>query len=130
MSGGGAQSAIVGASGDSELYAPYLESIGAAMVDKAGSPISDSVLGSMCWCPITNLDTADEAYEWNLGQYSDSQTRADSTWTKELSNDLATEYANYINELKLKDPEGNELILKNQKPVFIIRDHTMIILKM
>ena len=115
MSGGGAQSAIVGASGDSELYAPYLESIGAAMVDKAGSPISDSVLGSMCWCPITNLDTADEAYEWNLGQYSDSQTRADSTWTKELSNDLATEYANYINELKLKDPDGNELILEESE---------------
>lgn len=21
----------------------------------------------MCWCPITNLDIANEAYEWNMG---------------------------------------------------------------
>lgn len=29
MSGGGAQSALMGATGDSELYLPYLEAIGA-----------------------------------------------------------------------------------------------------
>ena len=57
MSGGGAQSAIVGASGDSALYEPYLEAIGAVQ------GVSDAILGSMDWCPITNLDTADEAYE-------------------------------------------------------------------
>lgn len=33
MSGGGEQSALVGATGDSELYKPYLEVIGALMVD-------------------------------------------------------------------------------------------------
>ena len=33
-SGGGAQSAIAGASGDSKLYYKYLEQIGAAMTDK------------------------------------------------------------------------------------------------
>lgn len=53
MSGGGAQSAIVGATGDSELYNNYLTAIGAV------EGISDAVAGSMCWCPITNLDTAD-----------------------------------------------------------------------
>ena len=31
----------------------------------------------MCWCPITNLDYADEAYEWNMGQFSTSDTRVD-----------------------------------------------------
>ena len=36
-SGGGAQSAILGASGNSELYNPYLEDIGASMVDKNGN---------------------------------------------------------------------------------------------
>lgn len=36
-SGGGAQSAIMGASGNSELYNPYLESIQAAMVDRNGN---------------------------------------------------------------------------------------------
>ena len=60
-SGGGAQSAILGASGDSDLYIPYLESIGAAIVDRNGNKLSDSIYGAMCWCPITSLDTADEA---------------------------------------------------------------------
>ena len=54
MSGGGAQSALMGSTGDSDLYNAYLEEIGAVM------GVSDAVLGSMCWCPITNLDTADE----------------------------------------------------------------------
>ena len=58
MSGGGAQSAIVGATGDSELYNDYLTAIGAV------EGVSDAVAGSMCWCPITNLDTADASYEW------------------------------------------------------------------
>ena len=61
MSGGGAQSALMGVTGDSELYTPYLEQIGAVMDQ------SDAVYGSMCWCPITNLDTADESYEWMMG---------------------------------------------------------------
>ncbi|MBO7444230.1 MAG: hypothetical protein J6T69_05380 [Methanobrevibacter sp.] len=60
-SGGGAQSAILGASGDSELYTPYLESIGAALIDRNGNKLSDSICGAMCWCPIISLDTADEA---------------------------------------------------------------------
>ena len=36
MSGGGAQSAVMGASGDSALYTPYLEAIGAAMTTATG----------------------------------------------------------------------------------------------
>ncbi len=111
-SGGGAQSALMGATGDSELYTDYLNSIGAAMVDKNGNTISDSVLGAMCWCPITNLDVADEAYEWNMGQFATSGTRADGTFTKELSNDLAKAYAEYINKLGLTDSNGNELKLE------------------
>ncbi|MBQ2669415.1 MAG: copper amine oxidase N-terminal domain-containing protein, partial [Clostridia bacterium] len=67
MSGGGAQSALIGATGNSDLYTPYLNAIGAA--DE-----KDDVKGSMCWCPITNLDIANEAYEWNMGS-----TRSDLT---------------------------------------------------
>lgn len=107
-SGGGAQSAIMGASGNSELYNPYLEGIQAAMVDKDGNALSNAIAGAMCWCPITNLDTADAAYEWNMGQY----VRSNNTFAGELSNDLASEYADYINELGLKDPNGNTLTLE------------------
>jgi hypothetical protein len=112
MSGGGAQSSIIGASGDSPLYTPYLKSIGAAMTDANGNALSDAVNGVMAWCPITSLDYADEAYEWNMGQYSTSGTRADGTFTAALSKDLATAFAEYINKLGIKDENGNILTLE------------------
>ncbi len=110
-SGGGAQSAIVGASGDSDLYTPYLTTLGAAMTDGDGNQLSDAVTGVMSWCPITSLDEANSAYEWNMGQFATTGTRAEGTWTKEYSNDLAEQFATYINDLNLKDENGNELIL-------------------
>ncbi len=101
MSGGGAQSALVGATGDSELYTPYLEAIGAVQ------EFSDAVAGSMCWCPITNLDYTDEAYEWNMGS-----TRTDlDEEMQALSDNMAEAFAKYINELGLTDSEGNVLVL-------------------
>lgn len=111
-SGGGAQSTVMGATGDSVLYFPYLESIGAAMYDADGEYISDAIRGVMAWCPITSLDYADEAYEWNMGQYASTGTRADDTWTSALSDDLAAAYANYINELGLTDEDGTILVLE------------------
>lgn len=101
MSGGGAQSVLLGATGDSELYTPYLETIGAV------SSASDAVAGTMAWCPITNLDYASEAYEWNLGV-----TRTDlSEDMQELSNAMAEQFALYINKLGLTDKNGNVLSL-------------------
>lgn len=101
MSGGGAQSALLGATGDSELYTPYLETIGAV------SGVSDAVAGTMAWCPITNLDYASEAYEWNLGV-----TRTGlSEDMQELSDAMAEQFSLYINELGLTDENGNSLIL-------------------
>ena len=114
-SGGGAQSAVLGASGDSALYFDYLASIGAAMYDEDGNYISDAICGAMCWCPITSLDYADEAYEWNMGQYMDSGIRAEGTWTKALSQDLAACYGEYLNQLGLKDEDGNALILEQSE---------------
>ena len=112
MSGGGAQTSVMGASGDSELYFPYLESIGAAMYDADGQYISDAVTGAMAWCPITSLDYADEAYEWNMGQFASTDTRAEGTFTSALSKDMATAYAEYINALGIKDENGNVLVLE------------------
>ena len=102
MSGGGAQSAVLGASGDSSLYDPYLEEIGAV------EGVSDAVDGAMCWCPITNLDEADEAYEWNLGV-----TRSDlSEEEQQISDQLAEAYADYINQAGFVDENGNSLTLE------------------
>lgn len=101
MSGGGAQSALMGSTGDSSLYDAYLDEIGAV------SGVSDSVLGSMCWCPITNLDSADEAYEWMMGV-----TRSGlSDEQQQISDKLAEAFATYINEAGIKDPAGVVLTL-------------------
>lgn len=101
MSGGGAQSALLGATGDSELYTPYLEAIGAV------SGVSDAVYGTMAWCPITNLDYASEAYEWNLG-VTRTYLSADM---QQLSDAMAEQFALYINELGLTDENENVLAL-------------------
>ena len=112
-SGGGAQSCLMGITGNSDLFKDYLNNIGAAMNLSNGTEIKDNIKGSQCWCPITNLDTADAAYEWNMGQYFNTSTRASGTFTKALSDDLVSEYFKYVNDIKLKDPKGNELTLTN-----------------
>lgn len=101
MSGGGAQSAVLGASGDSALYEPYLQAIGAV------EGVSDAVNGAMCWCPVTSLDTASEAYEWNMGS-----TRTDlSAENQALSDAMAEQFALSLNALGLTDEDGNVLTL-------------------
>lgn len=102
MSGGGAQSALMGATGDSALYEPYLLAIGAVQ------GVSDAVAGSMCWCPITSLDTADEAYEWMLGVSRANLTEEEQA----VSDELAKAYAAWLNEAGIKDENGNVLTLE------------------
>ena len=101
MSGGGAQSALIGASGNSDLYTPYLEAIGVVMTE------SDAVKGSMCWCPITNLDIADEAYEWNMGSTRSGLSDEEQAY----SDGMALAFADYINGLGLTDENGAILTL-------------------
>ena len=104
MSGGGAQSAIFGASGNSSLYDDYLTAIGAE------SGYKDNICGSMCWCPITNLDQGDAAHEWNMGLTRSSLSTADAS----ISKGLAAECATYVNAIGFKDPStGNLLTLSS-----------------
>ncbi|WP_026519271.1 subtype A tannase [Butyrivibrio sp. FCS006] len=105
MSGGGAQSALLGVTGDSELYDDYLKAIGAVM------GVSDSVLGSMGWCPITSLDSADAAYEWMMGTTRSGLTDEEQS----ISDGLTVAYAEYINSLGLTDSDGNALTLEESE---------------
>ncbi|MBR2685396.1 MAG: hypothetical protein IKE59_05045 [Erysipelotrichaceae bacterium] len=103
-SGGGSQSATLGASGDSELYEPYLAALGAA-------PTSDTVNAVMAWCPITGYDTADLGYEWNMGVTRDGLTEE----MQNISNALAEAFAEYVNESGFTDEEGNHLTLEESE---------------
>jgi len=102
MSGGGAQSVLLGATGDSKLYEPYLKQIGAV------EGVSDSIEGSASWCPITSLDIANEAYEWNLGS---TRTDLDKN-TQKISDKMAIEFAKYLNEKQFRNSDGNLLELR------------------
>lgn len=102
MSGGGAQSALMGASGDAPEYAPYLTAIGAV------SDTSDAVCGSMDWCPITGLDVGDASYEWMM-----SCTRTGlSDEERGISDGLAEAYAAWVNAAGIADDEGSQLRLE------------------
>ncbi|GAA1460572.1 subtype B tannase [Williamsia maris] len=90
-SAGGALSALLGASGDSAAYDPYLTAVGAAKA-------SDAVFASGDWCPITDLEHADGAYEWNWGT-NPSSTGAPVDQT--VSAQLRQQFATYQAGLKL-----------------------------
>ena len=82
-SAGGALSALLGASADAPEYGPYLEKMGAA----GGS---DRIFASSCYCPITNLEHADMAYEWQYGHL---------TPDSEISRNLAQAFPGYVEAL-------------------------------
>ncbi len=120
-SAGGALSALMGAAGNHPDYACQLEALGAA---DAG----DEIFAASCYCPITNLEHADMAYEWQFRGINDyhrkkmrmeeggrpSFTRVDGRMTEEqilTSLDQAKLFPEYVNGLRLRDSDGNMLVL-------------------
>lgn len=108
---GGGVSAVLGASGDASAFDPYLAQIGAVTHDAEGSAVSDAIAGSASWCPVTSFDMADAAYEWSQGQYASDGTRAEGTWTRQLSQDLAGAYGAWVNEMDLRGDDDSQLTL-------------------
>lgn len=100
-SSGGAMSALLGASGNSAYYTPYLEEMGAVMDE------TDDVFATMAYCPITDLSHADYAYEWMFGE----DTEGLDDFQKALSARLRAEYASYVNALELVDENGTPLTI-------------------
>ena len=95
-SAGGALSALLGASGDSPMYDAYLKQIGAA-------DASDAIFASGDWCPITDLDHADMAYEWTFGSLA---TSGAGSVDRAVSRQLAGGYGDYLASLKLTGTGG------------------------
>ncbi|QHL92015.1 Tat pathway signal sequence domain protein (plasmid) [Sphingomonas changnyeongensis] len=98
-SAGGALSALLGASGDSHLYDPYLQTIGAA-------DASDAIHAVGAWCPITDLEHADMAYEWNWGELTPA---SDKGLDRGLSDQLKAMFADYQRALGLSAGDGMPL---------------------
>ncbi|MDQ0584793.1 subtype B tannase [Streptomyces rishiriensis] len=108
-SGGGALVSILGASGNSGEYDPYLAAIGAAGIDAKGrSTLRDDVFAVNAYCPITDLGNADAAYEW---LYNILATR-DTTGANPSPTDaaaIAARFPAYEQSLGLRNPDGSRL---------------------
>ncbi len=100
-SGGGALVSILGASGNSRDYLPYLAEIGAAGIDQRGhSTIRDDVFAINAYCPITDLGNADLAYEW-LYTTLDTRKTVSSDPDPKGSAEIAAKFSAYQRSLKL-----------------------------
>lgn len=119
-SAGGALSALVGASGNSQEYEPYLKALGAAEE-------RDDVFAASCYTPIMDLEHADMAYEWMFhgvnhyelhicknvdGELQESFIQGDMTQEQiEQSDLLVARFGQYVNSLGLTDEQGRALTL-------------------
>ncbi|WP_405771958.1 hypothetical protein OHU34_42620 [Streptomyces sp. NBC_00080] len=108
-SGGGALVSILGASGNSAEYTPYLAAIGAAGIDARGrSTLRDDVFAVNAYCPITDLGNADAAYEW-LYNALGTRNAIGSNPSPEDAAAIAAQFAAYENSLGLRNPDGSRL---------------------
>lgn len=100
-SAGGAMSALLGASANNPVYEPYLREMGAA--DER-----DDIFAAICFCPITDLEYADMAYEWLYGG-TNTKARALSAEQIVVSGELAELFPVYIDSLGLAALDGTKL---------------------
>lgn len=121
---------LLGASADSADYESALKALGAAKA-------SDRIFAVSAYCPITNLDNADSAYEWEFNGVNDFSRMDMSKLNAKTFNDrsqgmppkiegtlnaeeikvsaeLKQLFPNYLNSLNLKDANGNPLTLDQQ----------------
>ena len=137
-SAGGGVSLLQGATGNSSDFQPYLQALGAATA-------ATNVYAVSAYCPITNLDAADMAYEWSykgitsfnkvtMGQGELPQANVGgnaappqrTTQRVNLnaddiaySNLLSEHFPEYVNNLQLHDSMGRVLKLdKNGNGTF------------
>ncbi len=115
-SAGGAMSALLGATGNNPDYLPYLKELGAANT-------SDAIFATSAYCPITNLDHADAAYEWQFYGVNSYQKRgpmgpqslaAESQLSEaqiKVSKELKELFPAYLNSLHLKATNGEACTL-------------------
>jgi hypothetical protein len=116
-SGGGAHAIMMAAMGNNPDFYPYLEKVGAIMsyADTKGKAvrISDAVFGCEPNSPITSLEVANIAYEWEWGLATDDNvnTKFLSPFRKTLSGPMAEQYVDYVNSLGLKNKAGKLLTI-------------------
>ncbi|MFD0021197.1 subtype B tannase [Streptomyces sp. NPDC058382] len=112
-SGGGALASILGASGNSGQYTPYLSAIGAAGIDARGrSTVRDDVFAVNAYCPITDLGNADAAYEWLYNILATRETSGENPSPEDAAA-IAAQFPAYERSLGLRNRDGSRLTAAN-----------------
>lgn len=91
MSAGGAMSILLATSGNSDEFDGYLQAMGAVMDE------TDDVYAAQVYCPITDLEHADFAYEWMFKNDNNSTATGMTDFQKALSANFYNEYITYFN---------------------------------
>ncbi|MEV5551119.1 subtype B tannase [Streptomyces sp. NPDC052309] len=113
VSAGGALTALLGATGDSPRYEAHLRALGAA-------DASDAVFAAAPYCPITDLEHADMAYEWNWGGNPlPGGAQADQA----LSRELRARFAEYQASLRLSGGNGFGRLTARNYDTYLVRTH-------
>lgn len=120
-SAGGGSVCVLGATGNSPLYDSYLEEIGAIM------DATDDIYCVLAYCPITNLDYVDAAYEWlhaselTYTSYSGDVTDVDA----ELHYALIANYEAYLEALgfDLEEFEAGFVQAMNDSVTYYIENY-------
>ncbi len=97
-SSGGGMSVLLGATGNSKHYDPYLTEIGAA-------PARDDIYCSVVNSPITDFKHIDLAYEWMFGPDHVRGLFAEDPTAAAMSRAMAKRFEEYVNSLQLRHPE-------------------------
>lgn len=128
ISGGGALSTLIAASGNSADFFPSLFEIGAAGITRnsdgtysSQDGVGDEVFAAISYCPITDLGHGDAAYEWLFRDVRQalymagkmSYDYADEETVMQASRELSDIYGEYIDHLGLKDESGRPLNSSN-----------------
>ncbi len=120
-SAGGALSCLLAASGNSDLYAPYLEAIGAA--DER-----DDICGSASYSAITDLEHADAAYEWEYGKIPSAGNQGGPMGfipaglvDQDLSGQLSDLFLKYQDELALEGMGGYGPVTSENAADYILK---------
>lgn len=110
-SAGGALSCLLGVTGNHIDYEMYLNQIGAAKAE-------DHIFASSCYCPITNLEHADMAYEWEFAGQNDYYSSKDPKTCQQMdvdqikmSYELRELFYTYFEKLRL-ELDGKKMNLK------------------
>ena len=112
-SAGETLSALLGASGNSHLYDTYLEELGAADED-------DSIYACAAFCPITDLEHADLAYEW---EFRETPRPNGGLVNQGRSQILKNAFAEYQASLNLQGEIDSETITADNYGAYLVQTY-------